>query len=101
MGISYIINNNDSLLTGQTIFGDLNITGGTITINGNPIGGGGFLYGTFTNCVGGIDSFGGNGGTLEAKLYRCQLTSGTFETPTGSGKIVLGIDGSDTIIDLP
>jgi hypothetical protein len=39
MGISYIINNNDSLLTGQTIFGDLNITGGTITINGNPIGG--------------------------------------------------------------
>jgi hypothetical protein len=64
-------------------------------------GGGGFLYGTFTNCVGGIDSFGGNGGTLEAKLYRCQLTSGTFETPTGSGKIVLGIDGDDDIINLP
>jgi len=38
MVISYIINNNDSLLTGQTIFGDLNITGGTLSISN--LGGG-------------------------------------------------------------
>jgi hypothetical protein len=34
MSIFYIINNSELALTGQTIFGDLNITGGTITIDG-------------------------------------------------------------------
>jgi hypothetical protein len=57
------------------------------------------VSGTFTNCVGGLNSFGVNG-AITGKLYRCQLTSGTFETPTGTGKIVLGIDGNHDIINL-
>ncbi len=35
------------------------------------------------------------------KFKSCQLTDGTFETQTGSGKIVLGIDGNDDVINLP
>jgi hypothetical protein len=55
----------------------------------------GTVGGIFTNCLGGFNSFGTGG-----KLYRCQLTFGEFQTPTGSGKIVLGIDGNDNIINL-
>jgi hypothetical protein len=65
----------------------------------NSFAGGMTASGIFTNCVGDNSSFGG-GGTLSGKLYRCQLTAGTFQTPTGSGKIVLGIDGNDDIINL-
>ena len=56
--------------------------------------------GTFTNCIGGDGSFGGVGGTLSGKLYYCRITISVFTTPTGSGKIVLGIDGNDDIINL-
>ena len=56
--------------------------------------------GTFNSCIGGEGSFGGIGGTITGKLYYCRLTTGTFTTPTGSGKIVLGIDGNDDIINL-
>jgi hypothetical protein len=59
----------------------------------------GTASGTFTNCIGGDSSFGVDG-TLSGKLYYCRLTSGAFETPTGSGKIVLGIDGDDDVINL-
>ena len=55
----------------------------------------GTVGGIFTNCLSGFNSFGAGG-----KLYRCQLTLGEFQTPTGSGKIVLGIDGNDDIINL-
>ena len=61
---------------------------------------GGTASGTFTNCIGGNMSFAGDGGTLTGKLIRCQLTTGTFETPTGTGKIILGIDGNDDVINL-
>jgi hypothetical protein len=65
-------------------------------------GEGGVASGIFTNCVGGLGSFGGGvNGTLTGKLYRCQLTDGTFQTPTGSGGIVLGVDGDDDVINLP
>jgi hypothetical protein len=36
---------------------------------------------------------------LTGKLKHCTLTSGTFQTPTSSGKIVLCIDGSDNIVN--
>ena len=64
-------------------------------------GGGGTASGIFTNCIGGNRSFGGGiTGTLSGQLYYCRLTDGTFQEPTGSGKIVLGIDGNDDIINL-
>jgi hypothetical protein len=56
--------------------------------------------GTFTNCVGGPESFGGNiSSTLTGKLFYCRLTSGTFQTPTSGGKIVLCIDGNNDIVN--
>jgi hypothetical protein len=55
--------------------------------------------GLFFNCTAGSFGFGG-GNSLTGKLYRCRLTNGTFQTPTGLGKIVLGIDGNDDIINL-
>lgn len=60
------------------------------------------VTGTFTNCIAGSESFGAGttDGVLEGKLLRCTLTAGTFQTPTGTGKIVLGIDGNDDIINL-
>jgi hypothetical protein len=69
-----------------------NCTGGD-----SSFGGSGTSSGIFTSCVGGEYSFGGNG-TLSGFLYYCRLTSGAFETPTGGGKITLGIDGSNAII---
>ena len=60
------------------------------------------VTGTFTNCIAGLQSFGAGttDGVLEGKLLRCTLTAGTFQTPTGTGKIVLGIDGNDDVINL-
>jgi hypothetical protein len=61
----------------------------------NSFGSDGTVGGVFTNCLGGFNSFGTGG-----KLYRCQLTFGEFQAPTGSGIIVLGIDGNDAVINL-
>ena len=59
-------------------------------------GGGGTASGTFNSCIGGDNSFGGGGsGTLSGFLYYCRLTSGTFETVSGSGRTVLCIDGNN------
>lgn len=53
--------------------------------------------GIFYNCVGGSSggsgSFGGNG-TLTGQLYYCRLTSGTFQTVSGSGRTYYCIDGN-------
>ena len=55
------------------------------------------VTGTFINCIANDDSFGGE---IQGKLYRCQLTNGgIFQIVTGPGKIVLGIDGNDDIIN--
>ena len=83
-------------------FGNFGTASGTFTNcqgGDGSFGNFGTASGTFTNCVGGNGSFGGDG-TLSGKLYYCRLTSGAFETPTGSGKIVLGIDGDDNVINL-
>jgi hypothetical protein len=86
---------------GQASFGGAGTASGTFTSctgGENSFGGdGGTASGVFTNCTGGDGSFGG-GGTLSGFLYYCRLTSGAFETPTGGGKITLGIDGSNAII---
>jgi hypothetical protein len=78
-----------------------NCQAGDFSFGGN----GGTASGIFTYCIGGDGSFGGNdsltpeSGTLSGKLYYCRLTLGTFQSPTVGGKIVLGIDGNDDIIN--
>ena len=60
--------------------------------------------GDFNNCQAGNGSFGNNSnltGTLTGKLYFCRLLSGGFQTPTGGGKITLGINGSNAIVTTP
>jgi hypothetical protein len=57
-------------------------------------GGGGIASGVFNNCTGGDQSF-ASSGTLDGFLYYCRLTSGTFETVSGSGRTVLCIDGNN------
>jgi hypothetical protein len=52
------------------------------------------------NCVGGLNSFCENG-AMEGKLIKCRKTSGTFAAPTGNGKQILCIDGTDAVITLP
>ena len=59
----------------------------------------GTASGTFNNCIANNNSFGVSG-TLSGKLYYCRLIAGAFPTPTGNGKIVLGIDGNDDVINL-
>ena len=62
---------------------------------------GGTASGTFTDCTGGGASFGGGpGGKISstARLYYCRLTSGTFGTPQAGGKLVLCIDGTNSIV---
>lgn len=99
----------------------INCTGGDKSFGG---GGGGTADGTFTNCVGGDNSFAGlGGGTASGKfigctggetsfglgsgsiltgtLENCKLTSGTFPTPTGAGKIYNCIDGNGNLINTP
>ena len=68
-----------------------NCTGGVRAFGGN----GGNADGVFNSCIGGADSFGAPGGNLGGKLYYCRLTSGLFETVSGSGRTVLCIDGSN------
>ncbi len=78
--------------------GDFGTASGTFTncTGGDGSFGGDFgtASGTFTNCTGGVYSF-GYGGTLSGKLYRCKLTSNTFETVSGGGITRLCIDGND------
>ena len=68
----------------------------------NSFGGFGTASGTFTDCQGGNSAFGNGfmGVFLSGKLYYCRLTQGTFRTVSGAGKIVLGIDGNNDIINL-
>jgi hypothetical protein len=57
--------------------------------------------GNFNYCLGGDKSFGGDtSSTLTGKLYYCRIKTGGYKTPTGTGKIILSIDGSDDIINL-
>ena len=73
-----------------------NCTGGINSFGG----GGGTVSGVFNNCTGGGGSFGGYGGVIEAlaRLYYTRLTSGTFPTPVAGGRLILCIDGNNNII---
>lgn len=82
-------------------FGGAGTASGTFTdCRGFQIafGGIGTASGTFTDCQGGATSF---GSSMSGRLYYCRLTSGGFPAPTGSGRIVLCIDGNNNIVNLP
>ena len=86
--------------TGGTASGEFNYCkAGTNSFAGSSLTGG-TASGQFTNCIGDANSFGLNG-TLTGKLYFCRVISGAFETPSGGGKITLGINGSNAIITTP
>ena len=65
-------------------------------------GGYGAVSATLIRCIGGADSFGG-GGTISstARLENCKLSSGTFPTPTGSGKLYNCISGNGALVNYP
>lgn len=79
----------------------INCTGGNNSFGGSM---GGTASGTFKDCTGGNYSFGGGemcNISSTARLYYCRLTSGSFNTPETGGKLVLCIDGNDTVVTAP
>jgi len=74
----------------------INCIGDTYSFGGHA----GTASGLFSYCMSGDKSFGGRNwsnaitGTLSGKLYYCRLTSGTFITKSGAGRVVLCIDGN-------
>jgi hypothetical protein len=86
---------------GESSFGGYGgIASGTFTdcTSGDYSFGGGIgtASGTFTNCTGGELSF-GYIGTLTGKLYWCRMTSGTFQTVSGSGQTRMCLDGTNVL----
>ena len=91
-------------------FGSGNLASGTFIdcesadfggFGGRTIGGiSGTASGTFTNCIGGTNSFGsGSGSTASGKFYQCRSTSGTFQTVTGAGLMRNCIDGNNNLVN--
>jgi len=96
-----------------------NCTGGDGSFGGDTGDITGVASGTFTNCIGGMASFGGyssvasgtftnciggqysfasdTGGTLTGKLYWCRLTSGDFQTVSGTGQTRMCLAGDNTL----
>lgn len=72
-----------------------NCKGGKFSFGGN-----GQVSGEFYNCIGDKSSFGGDEGIISGKLYYCKLTEGEYEA-NKSGKVVLCIDGNDTVVTTP
>jgi len=91
-------------------FGSGNLASGTF-IDCESVGAGGFggrnignisgtASGTFTNCIGGNNSFGsGSGSTASGKFYQCRSTSGTFQTVTGAGLMRNCIDENNNLVN--
>ena len=106
----YIADNLDNLICeyciggicsfGRISPGVFNYCTGGIFSFGSP---GGTASGVFNHCTAGMSSFGGGGpkGSLTGKLINCKMTSGTFLTPTGEGKIYNCIDGNGTLVNYP
>ena len=104
--------------SGNTASGTFNYcTGGDYSFGGNGIASGTFTNctggvgsfgsgntasGTFNYCTGGVGSFGGSYGSIgaTARLYYTRLTSGIFPTPQVGGRLVLCIDGTNSIINV-
>jgi hypothetical protein len=86
-------------------FGDVDASGYFYNCIGdlNSFGGDppGNLNGTFINCVGGGNSFGNNDflltSSLNGKAFYCVKTTGSFYTSVGGTKAVLCIDDTNTI----
>ena len=94
---NYCTGGSGSFGSGGTASGAFNnCIGGDYSFGGD----GGTASGAFNNCIGGVSSF-GSGGTLNGTLTNCKLTTGTFETPTGEGKIYNCIDGNGNLINTP
>ena len=98
----------NNCIGGDCSFGAYGTASGTFnycTAGDNSFGGGiaGIASGEFNYCTGGSNSFGsdGRGGIASGTLINCRLTSGTFKTPTGEGKIYNCIDGSGTLVNYP
>lgn len=72
-----------------------NCKGGKYSFGGN-----GQVSGEFYNCIGDKSSFGGDEGIISGRLYYCKLTEGEYEA-NKSGKVVLCIDGNDTVVTTP
>ena len=76
----------------------INCVGGDNSFSGDPTAPN-QADGIYKYCEGGDQSFGqGFSGTLNGTLYYCRLTSGTFNTTTGTGKIRACVDGNDLFI---
>ena len=90
---------------GEISFGGDGTASGTFNnCRGGDVSFGGYntTSGTFNNCTGGNYSFGGDGGTITAtaRLYYTRLTLGVFNTPVAGGRLVLCIDGTNSIINV-
>jgi hypothetical protein len=72
-----------------------NCKGGKFSFGGN-----GQVSGEFYNCIGDKRSFGGDEGIISGRLYYCKLTEGEYEANKW-GKLVLCIDGNDTVVTTP
>ena len=72
-----------------------NCKGGKFSFGGN-----GQVSGEFYNCIGDKRSFGGDEGIISGRLYYCKLTEGEYEANKW-GKVVLCIDGNDTVVTTP
>jgi hypothetical protein len=75
--------------------------GGDVSFGGGPYSS---VSGTFINCVGGTNSFGGGSGTLasSAKLSHCKAGSGSFGSfLMASDDFNYNVGGSNTFLMLP
>jgi len=80
---------------GNDSFGNEGTASGTFsncTAGDLGFGGVGTASGTFSNCTAGEYGF-GSFGTISGQLYGCRLTTGGFETVSGSGITRLCLDG--------
>ena len=87
---------------GNTSFAGNGIAAGTFTdckAGSYSFGANSKADGIFSNCIGGDSSFGGNIGQMRGNLFNCRITSGTYNTPSGSGIIRLCIDGNNDVVN--
>lgn len=88
-------------IAGNGSFGAYGTASGTFnycTSGDSSFGGYGIAEGTFNNCIANLSSFGAYG-TASGTFINCKLTSGTFPTPSGAGRIYNCIDGNDVLVN--
>ena len=95
---------NDVLIYGLVAIGGLNIVGDkplqifrSCNSIANSFGGGGTASGTFIDCTGSSNSFGGNGGTASGTFLRCIAAGNSFGgdgVASGTFTSCVGLDGA-------